>query len=215
MEFKDLIFRAGAATPVISLSGSIEDRQALIVRGPSGSGKSTFLRVLARLHPAVSGTVRLEGQDWLRYPGPEWRVRLVYVAQKPAMFSGSVLDNLVRPFELGAVRRRAELNMTLIEEGLDRLMLPRTILKQDAGRLSGGETARVAVLRAVLVGPQVLLLDEPTAGLDRESRSAFYAFMQGWLAKGKRALVMVSHGEDYSLLKDTHILNLGVGGVEV
>jgi len=210
-----LTFRAGAATPVICLSGSVEERQALIVRGPSGSGKSTFLRVLARLHPVVSGAVRLEGEDWLRYPGPEWRVRLVYVAQKPAMFSGSVLDNLVRPFELGAVRRRAELNMTLIEEGLDRLMLPRTILKQDAGRLSGGETARVAVLRAVLVGPQVLLLDEPTAGLDRESRSAFYAFMQGWLAKGNRALVMVSHGEDYSLLKDTHILNLGVGGVEV
>ncbi|MGQ9557686.1 MAG: ABC transporter ATP-binding protein [Desulfurispora sp.] len=179
----------------VELTAALSAGAVLVVRGPSGAGKSTVLKALARLKEAA-GTVRLAGVDWQQIPPPLWRRRVHYLAQQPALFAGSVLDNLKRPFELAEVKKYGAFEESLVRDALPRLNLAPALLDQEARTISGGEAARIALLRAMLIGPQVLLLDEPTAALDEESRRAVLQYIGEWLAVPGRAAILVSHREE-------------------
>lgn len=179
----------------VELQATLPAGEVLVLRGPSGAGKSTLLKALARLKEAA-GTVRLAGVDWRQIPPPVWRRRVHYLAQQPAMFAGSVLDNLKRPFELAEVKKYAAFDESLVQDALQRLNLAPALLDQEARTISGGEAARIALLRAMLTGPQVLLLDEPTAALDEESRRAVLQYIKDWLVEPGRAAILVSHREE-------------------
>lgn len=179
----------------VELTAELPAGEVLVLRGPSGAGKSTVLKALARLKEAA-GTVRLAGVDWRQIPPPAWRRRVHYLAQQPALFAGSVLDNLKRPFELAEVKKHGDFDQSLLRDAWQRLKLAPALLDQEARTISGGEAARVALLRAMLTGPQVLLLDEPTAALDEESRLAVLQYIGDWLAVPGRAAILVSHREE-------------------
>ncbi|CCO08181.1 ABC transporter ATP-binding protein [Desulforamulus hydrothermalis] len=190
----------------INLTGSLAAGNVLVVRGASGAGKSTLLRALAKLQPC-HGEAFLLGQSWHHIPPPVWRIKVHYLAQQPALFDGSVADNLAKPFttNLGSKHKfdpdRAK---ALMQE----LLLDEKLWLQDAQTLSGGEAARVAFIRSLLIEPRVLLLDEPTAALDEAARSAFYKLLSRWLREPNRAVLLVSHINDYHILPNVSFIDI-------
>lgn len=202
-------FKEGA---FLRISGEVKPGQLLMVRGPSGSGKSTLLKILARLIKPEQGKVTFRGQDWMSISPQQWRQTIQYVSQQPVMFEGTVIDNLLLPFKLNQNKLPGD-HKTNIMELFNRLGLVESILQQDAQTLSGGQAARVAVTRALLVNPDILLLDEPTAYLDTDSSQKFNQLMQDWLKKGERAIIEVSHHDaNIDELPGTKILSVSGKG---
>lgn len=160
--------------------------------GPSGSGKTSLLRTCARLQAAVSGELSLQGRAAAAVPPGEWRRTVAYVPQRAVMLPGSVGDNLRAGFAL-AIARGRQPDAARVDALLDALQLPRSMAAQDARLLSGGEAARVALGRALLVDPAVLLLDETTAALDPDAAAALVAAVGEYLRTGDRAALVVAH----------------------
>lgn len=175
----------------LSLAVSSGDRVA--VTGPSGSGKSLFLRALAGLDPLEGGDVLLDGRSQAQWAMPVYRSRVMYLPQRPAFGSGTVLEELKRPFGLKVHARRA-FRQAEGEQWVQAAGRSAAFLKLDVATLSGGEGQLLAVIRALLLNPSVLLLDEATASLDPEATQAVEQLLREWCtAAPGRALVWVSH----------------------
>ncbi|HEX9793475.1 MAG TPA: ATP-binding cassette domain-containing protein [Planctomycetota bacterium] len=157
------------------------------LEGPSGCGKSTLLRVLARLLPHAAGVLRLAGRTSAEVPAPEWRQGVAYVAQRPAALPGSVRDNLLAPWRLQVRRGQTGPSEAALRERLAAWRLDLD-LAAPAAATSGGELARLAILRACLPGPRVLLLDEPEAMLDEVSAVALEDALAVFVAAGGAVL---------------------------
>ncbi len=148
------------AVDVVDLE--VDAGEILCLLGPTGAGKSTLLRLLAGLESPTAGQVIYERQwrDPARCP-LAIRRRIVMVHQRPLLLTGSVRQNV----EYGLRIRRRAGRAAAVDEVLDRLGLS-GLAKQSAATLSGGQLQLVALARALVVTPDVLLLDEPTAHLD-------------------------------------------------
>ena len=158
--------------------------------GPSGSGKTTLLRVIAGLHPAATGRVRLRGADAARLP-PEKR-GLGFVFQDLALFphltvAGNVGFGLSRWPRAERESRVAELLTRLGLAGLER-RLPH--------QLSGGQQQRVALARALAPKPDLLLLDEPFSSLDADLRPRLRDELRAVLKAEGTAALLVTHDQD-------------------
>ncbi|MFZ9887435.1 MAG: ATP-binding cassette domain-containing protein [Myxococcota bacterium] len=161
------------------------------ITGPSGAGKSTVLRVLAGVEVRALGRVSVQGQSWQDSAAglflPPHRRRAALVPQDAQLFPHrSVRENLAWALPVSHVEELARVAALLgIEHLLDRR--PR--------HLSGGERQRVALGRALLASPQVLLLDEPFAALDRATRSRLALVVRTECAARMLPVVLVSHDE--------------------
>lgn len=163
--------------------------QCILLTGKNGSGKTTLMRILAGLEKPESGQVVINGrqQSW-RQARNTLQQRVMYLHQQPYMFSGSVYHNLdyALPRQLSKAERQQQIQAIGAWAGLDDIMW------SNAKSLSGGECQRVALARARLRKPQALLLDEPTASMDTQSRATTLALMQQLCAEGL-ALLVSSH----------------------
>ncbi len=171
----------------------------LSVLGPNGSGKTTLLRLLAAVDMPDSGQVTIDGVSTLR-GGVTLRRRVAYASQRPGLLSTSVRRNVELPLRWRKVARahRRELAMA----ALDRLGVA-DLADRPARALSGGQQQRVNLARALAINPAVLLLDEPAAGLDAESRAAFFGDLENALSDRAATVVHVSHqAEDALRLAD-------------
>lgn len=207
-QFNDITYTLGnEQARHIVVSGSVQSGEVLIVRGPSGSGKSTLFRILSRLQPCLAGDAFLQGKSWLGIPPTAWRVNIHYMAQKTVLFDGTVADNLAKPFEtrLGSHKK---LDAKRAMELMGQLLLSPDLWDQDAKTLSGGEASRIAFIRALLMDPAVLLLDEPTAALDEPARLEFYRILDSWLKEAARAALLISHNNDYQQLDRISCLDI-------
>ena len=143
----------------------VGERVALV--GPNGAGKSTLLRVLAGLLAPHAGRLQVDAPVGER----------IYVQQAPIMLRGTALDNVaygLRARGLARVQREARAQASLEQVGLG------TLARRNARRLSGGETRRVALARALVLGPRLLLLDEPLAELDPAAREQVLAALDAY-----------------------------------
>lgn len=134
--------------------------EVLALIGPSGSGKSTLLRLLQLLETPTRGSLTFDGQHINGQNPLALRRRIATVFQSPAMLDRSVTDNVAYGLRLRGYREPQRVQAALERVGLSHLARTR------ARTLSGGEAQRVALARAVVLEPEALLLDEPTANLD-------------------------------------------------
>lgn len=140
----------------------VQRGEVLGLLGPTGSGKSTLLRLLAGLEQLTDGDISFDGSPFVSTVLPlPTRRRMTLVHQRPVLLTGTVRLNVEYGLRLRGSRDRAR----KVEGILDRLGLTR-IASQSSQTLSGGQTRLVALARALVIEPEVLLLDEPTAHLD-------------------------------------------------
>jgi ABC-type multidrug transport system ATPase subunit len=169
--------------------------------GPSGGGKTTLLRILGLLASPDAGEVLLDGADVLTLTPREAHRRIALVAQAPAMFQGTVLDNVrTGPRLAGQQLPEADARALIIRTGLE----PQ-FLGQDARALSGGEKLRVAVARALALRPEVWLLDEPTAALDVERADLLVRLLKELAAAGAAVLIVTHDARALEQLAGTHL----------
>ena len=171
------------------------DRVAIL--GPSGSGKSTLLRALSGLEPKAEGRVSFGDEVWLDSDAglnmPAWERRVGWVPQDALLFPHlSLRENLAY----------AGAGQSEVESMAESLFLS-GLLDRRPRFLSGGERQRVALGRALLSAPRVLLLDEPFSALDRPLRSEIAAMVRTFARDSGTPIVLVSHDEhDAELLAD-------------
>ncbi len=161
----------------------------LAVRGPSGSGKTVLLRALAGLDALDEGDLEADGQAVQDLP--RHRASTALVSQRPALFEGTVRDNLEVPFAYAV--HDLEYDEERARDLVARLGRDPGVLDQRVDGLSGGEAQTVGLVRALLTDPMVLLLDEPTAGLDPDRTSALEVVIDAFLEDGDRAVVWTGH----------------------
>ena len=172
---------------------SVRPGERWAITGPSGSGKTVLLRTLAGLTPPQGGEIRFDGEPMNAWWRPAYRARVVYVAQRPALPEGTVQAALAAPFRF-RVHHGREYSRDAASRCLAAVGIGAAFLDQDSDRLSGGEAQVVNLLRAILIAPDILLLDEPTASLDPARTTAVEALVRGWMAGDKvRACVWTSH----------------------
>jgi putative ABC transport system ATP-binding protein len=149
------------------------------ITGPSGSGKSLFLRMIADLDPN-EGTVWLNGRERASIPAPEWRKQAIYASAESGWWADMVIEHY-------AANRRSEVAALAA-----RLGLRVDVLDAPVAQLSTGEKQRLSLVRALLLNPPVLLLDEPTGPLDEESVTQVESLLQERMASGT-SILLVTH----------------------
>lgn len=167
-EAEGLVRQFGGRRVLDGISLSLARGQGYVLSGDNGSGKTTLLRVLAGLEAADAGVLRFRGEEapQPRYPHA-WRMRAVYVHQHPYLFHTSVAANIA--YGLRARGEPRERCLAQVQEAIDWAGV-REIADVPPQKLSGGEKQRVAMARAKVLAPELLLLDEPTANLDADGR---------------------------------------------
>ena len=191
--FDDVTFHYPARPDHAALHGfslEVAPGETVALVGPSGAGKTTVLQLLLRFYDPGRGVVRLDGLDVAQLAPEELRSRIGIVAQDPAIFSTSALENIRygRPDatdeEVRAAGRAAHADfLEQLPDGYD------TFLGEKGVRLSGGQRQRVAIARAILRDPAVLLLDEATSALDAESERAVQDAL-ATLSRGRTTLIV-------------------------
>ena len=195
IEFRDVAFRyEGAEKPAIdhlSLTVAFGERVAIV--GPNGCGKSTLLAMVPRLLRPTSGAVLIDGVDVQSYNLRSVRRQIGVVTQETVLFRGTVAENIcfgaqhcTREQVINAARQaHADEFIRLLPDGYD------TILAEQGASLSGGQCQRLAIARAILRDPSIMILDEATSQIDSESESlinrAISEFCQG------RTALLIAH----------------------
>lgn len=159
---------------------------------PSGAGKTLLMRNLALLDPLQQGEVRCEGKTPAEWGLPDYRRRVMIVPQRAIPLDGTVQDNFERVFDLDIYRDR-RFDPAMIQTWLTKLGRNAEFLHLQGAQLSGGEAQILALLRALQLNPQVLLLDEPTASLDAATTAQVEALLRAWLQHPNRACLLTSH----------------------
>lgn len=191
-------------------SWRVESGQKVFLYGPSGSGKSTLLNVLAGIVRPQQGSVRLLNQDFSQLSArkrDQFRARHIGVVfqQFNLVPYLSVLDNILLAAHF-ANKPKSEVEQRA-REFLHRLALEPNSLAQRADSLSVGQQQRIAIVRALINSPEILIADEPTSALDSDTRDHFMELLLDCISESGTTLVFVSH--DRSLMSHfSNTLNL-------
>jgi tungstate transport system ATP-binding protein len=187
----------------------IEEGGIHSLSGPNGSGKSTLLGILAFLSPPTSGALYYDGKrvEWKERSLVALRREATLLHQSPYLFEGSVHANLdfgLKIRGMGEKQKRGRIAESLETVGLGGFGHRR------AKALSGGETQRIALARALALAPRVLLLDEPLANVDRESAKVIRAVIAGLSARGT-TVIMTTHDPDVPCRLNGEVIRLEEG----
>jgi ATP-binding cassette, subfamily C, bacterial len=183
----------GRGAPALArIDLTIPARTTLAICGPSGAGKSTLADLLAGLVSPDSGTIAIDGLTIDSARRGAWRQRVAYVQQDPALFHGTIAENLrwaapeADHSAMAAALSRASAEFVLgLPDALD------TVVGDKGLRLSGGERQRVALARALLREPDLLILDEATSALDAANEAAILDAVAR--LRGQLTIIIVGH----------------------
>ncbi len=190
---------------------SFEEGKLHTLRGQNGAGKTTLLHILALVSAPTSGSVKFFNEE-IDYSSTKQlhklRQQIVLMEQSPIMFTGSVEFNIC--FGMNVRRIDKKLQQKKLDEVLERLEITR-LKKFQANTLSGGENQRVALARALVLEPKCLILDEPTASVDRASRELIEGVLQ--TLPPKISIIMTTHSEEQNELLAQNTITLENGKV--
>lgn len=199
VEVRGLRNQFGAQVVHHQLDLDLRQGEILAVVGGSGTGKSVLLRTMVGLHRPAAGSVRIFGQDLLQLPAPQRQQlenRLGVLFQQGALFTSlTVAENVALPLiehaGLSATRAAELVALKIALAGL-----PPDAARKYPGDLSGGMVKRAALARALALDPEILFLDEPTAGLDPIGAAAFDQLILTLRAALGLTVLLVTHDLD-------------------
>lgn len=183
----------------------------VLLKGPSGSGKTTFLRLLNGLVAPRKGEIFFEGKPLTAYDITLLRRRVVYLQQTPVMLDATVRQNLHLPFSFKSAGKTKVPGDDELRNYLKAFLLEEVSLEDNAQNLSVGQKQRLALIRALLLKPELLLLDEPAAALDRASRQIVEERVQALNLEEGVGILMVSHADWVPLRVKLRVLQLEKG----
>jgi len=188
----------------------IEAGRIYALVGPNGAGKTTLLNILAFLEPPAAGGIAFQGKaiDPARTDMLSLRRRVVLVDQHPVMFSTSVADNIdfgLKIRKIDGKKRQLIIDQVLATVGLEHYK------KARADELSGGETQRLALARALALDPEVLLCDEPTASVDAENQIIIQEVLRRLNTERGTSIIFTTHDRLRAAALAHHILALTNG----
>ena len=209
-EFHDVSLRRGDVVALENVSLKLKLGQTTAILGESGSGKSTLVQLIIGLLRPDSGTIKTLGAD-IDYdkPGP-LRKRIGYAIQDVALFPHlRIRDNIVLP---GRLSGWSELDNTArLKELLDLMQLPEDVLDRYPHELSGGQQQGAGLCRAMMLHPELLLLDEPFSGLDTLTRRSIHKQFLSLQKREAVSCVLVTHDpqEAINLAQDIVVMRNG------
>lgn len=225
IRLNNLSFRYNTKTILNAISMEVPEGSLTAITGPSGEGKSTLLSVINRLWRPEDG-VRVTGSAMARFNGintnllapnldlPTLRRKAAMVFQNPTPLPFSIYKNVSLPLTFAGIKKKDEVSLK-VERALNRAGLWSEVkdrLSEPATRLSGGQQQRLAMARALVTEPEILLLDEPTSSLDAASRDRIEA--QLMKLKKSCTLLLVSHSESQVARLADRIYQLKGGHLE-
>ena len=195
IEFDHVNFAYDDKIPVLKdMSFEIETGQVAAIVGPSGVGKTTIISLIPRLYDPQSGTIKIDGVDIRRYKLKSLREQISFVLQETLLFHTSVWENIAygkpdaSPDQIIRAAKEANAHEFIVQlsEGYG------TMVGERGVTLSGGQRQRIAIARAIVRNTPILVLDEPTTGLDSSSEQAVIEALER-LMKGKTCIVVAHH----------------------
>ena len=212
IEFDHVNFRYTPDGPIVlrDLSFVLDPGQVIGIVGRSGSGKTTLTKLLQGLYPVMSGLIKIDGIDIREIDKVHLRNSIGVVLQENYFFSGTVRENL------SLTKRNATLDEIIAVTklaGADEFVqnLPKgydTMLEENASNLSGGQKQRLAIARALLTNPRILIFDEATSALDPESENVIQENLPQ-IARGRTVLIISHRLSIVSGADKTIVLNKG------
>ncbi len=202
IQFESIAYAYGENPVLRGLSLTVEPGEFLVVSGASGGGKTTLLDILCGLLQPAAGRVRIDGVDLGEIDLRAWRARLGYVPQEMLLLHDTVLRNVtlgdesISRAEAEAALRAAGIwdHVAGLPAGLD------TPVGERGGRFSGGQRQRISLARALVRRPAVLILDEITAALDKDTEREVCATLRN--LAGGMTIIAVSHQTEMARIAD-------------
>ena len=191
----------------ISFEVSAGERLAII--GPSGAGKTSLLRLLNRLSEPTAGSIYLENQEYRQIPVLQLRQQVTLVLQESKLLGMTVQEALAYPLVLRNLPR-TEIQQRL-GYWLEQLSIPSDWLGRTEWQLSVGQRQWVAIARALVIQPKILLFDEPTSALDAGRASHFLQVLTQLTESSQTTILMVNHQLELAQLFCTRVLYLQQG----
>jgi len=222
IKIEHLSFTYNATLVLNDISGQFEENTITAIIGPSGKGKTTFLMVLNRLWEDIPGA-KLEGKALIRFGDtyrdiyspscslPDLRRKVGMVFQVPNPLPMSIYKNVSFPLKLAGFRDTEKIPVR-VENALKRSFLWEEVkdrLCEDAMALSGGQQQRLCIARALILEPEILLLDEPTSSLDANASEVIERLLVE--LKDRCTILMVSHYLDQVQRTADNVIELAEG----
>jgi ATP-binding cassette subfamily B protein len=217
IEFDHVSFSYGGEVPVLKdISFRIEPGQVAAIVGPSGTGKTTIVGLIPRFYDALSGQVRIDGTDVRHYTLKSLRDQIGFVLQDTLLFRATVWENIA--FGRPDAPPEETVRAAQLANAHDFIMnMPQgyaTIVGERGMTLSGGQRQRIAIARAIVRNTPILILDEPTAGLDAASEHTVIDALDR-LMKGRTSVVIahnlgaIRHADVIFVVKDSELVEQG------
>jgi len=187
----------------------VKKGEIIAMVGPSGSGKSTLLRCLNRLTEIDQGQIRLDGEDINKISPIILRRTINLVHQESVMLTGTVYDNVAYGPSLFEIINKNHIIKCLEDVGLNL-----NYFEKDASKLSGGEKKRVALARSLALKPEILMLDEPTSGIDPKNIEMVEKNIVNFSKERKLTVIWVTHYVEQAKRVSSRIANLKDGEIK-
>lgn len=216
--FRDVAFQypSSAQQVLAGISLDVRPGETVALVGRSGAGKTSLCNLVARFYDPTSGSVLLDGQDLRDLPIERYRSLLGMVEQDVFLFDGSIADNIAyavrdataEQIQQAAQDANADEFIRQLEQGYD------TLIGERGVRLSGGQRQRLAIARALLANPRILILDEATSNLDSESEQLIHQSLDR-LRQGRTSFVIahrlstITHADRIVVMEKGRIVEVG------
>ncbi|MEZ7954001.1 MAG: ATP-binding cassette domain-containing protein, partial [Bacteroidales bacterium] len=216
VEFKGVSFKYNNEPVLKNISFRLDKGKMFALVGPSGAGKTTLVDLIPRYYDVSSGSIEIDGRDIRDYAPKDLIALMGIVTQEAILFNDTVFNNIT--FGMDSVKKDDVIAAAKIANAHEFIMQMEqgyeTNIGDRGGKLSGGQRQRLAIARAVLKNPPILILDEATSALDTESERLVQEALTN-LMKNRTSIVIahrlstIQHADEIIVLKEGEIVEMG------
>ncbi|MEB7658208.1 phosphate ABC transporter ATP-binding protein [Mammaliicoccus vitulinus] len=201
VQFKNVEYEINNSKILKEINGVFIQGKLTSIIGPSGAGKSTLLTLINLLKSATKGEILIGGKTIDSYDPMELRRKVQLVSQEATMIKGTVKDNL----ELPLILQNKNMTDEEAEQYLENVDLSTSFLNKNSKELSGGEKQKLSLARALVNKPSVILLDEVTSALDRNSKQAIELLLQKIKREHNVTMIWITHDINQALRMSDYV----------